>query len=130
VRCFYGEFSEGFGYQVFQETAYGPDAPTAYITGSIAIAEGIMLYCLSHGIDIPKDVSLASFGTFRHANLVRPTLVHVDDEYRAIGEQLLSWLHVIMDDKPLLHSSEKVIPPRLVLGESGSVPRTGELKKD
>ena len=130
IPCYYHEFSEGFGCQMFQETAYGPNAPTAYIVGSIAIAEGIMSYCFSHEIQIPRDVSIASFGTFRHANLVRPSLVHVDDEYRAIGEQLLSWLHIIMDGKALLHSSETVIPPRLVLGESGSVPRIGELKKD
>lgn len=131
ITCYYSQFSEDFGYQVFQETVYGENAPTAYITGSIALAEGIMLYCSAQGISIPRDVSLASFGTFRHANLIRPTLVHVDDEYRAIGEQLLNWIRVIIEGKkPLLHSSEKVIPARLVLGESSGVPRSGPIQRN
>lgn len=130
IRCYYDEFSESFGYQMFQQTAYGEDAPTAYIAGSIAIAEGIMLYCNSHNIVIPRDVSLASFGTFQHANLIHPTLLHVDDEYRTIGEQLLAWVRMIINEKGVLPSSEKVIPPRLVLGESSGAPRTGCLLKE
>lgn len=129
ITCHYSQFSESFGSRVFQETVYGENAPTAYIAGSVAIVEGIMLYCNAQGIHIPRDVSIASFGTFRHANLIKPTLVHVDDEYRAIGEQLLCWIHTITDDKPFLPSVEKIIPPRLVLGESGGVPRKTPLQR-
>jgi len=129
IQCRYSEFSENFGYQMLQETVYGSDAPTAYITGSISIASGIMQYCNTHGIQIPKDVSLASFGTFGQANLVKPSLVHVDDAYHAIAEQLLAWIHhVVIDGKTLRPSSEKIIPARLVLGDSCGVPRAGILQ--
>lgn len=129
VQCHYGAYDAEFGCRLFQRTAYGENAPTAYITGSIAIAEGIVLYCTSHRIGIPRDVSLASFGTFQNDNLIHPTLLHVGDEYAAIGEKLLEWVRMLIDEKPVLSSSEHVIPSRLILGESAAPPRKGVLEK-
>ena len=126
----FGSFSEDFGYQTFQETAFGEEAPTGYITGSIAIAAGIMQYCNVRGIRIPEDISLASFGTFQYASLIRPTLVHVDDEYALIGQQLLDWLRLILlEEKKIPTNLERVIPARLIMGDSCSAPRQGSLKE-
>lgn len=124
----FGSFSEDFGYQAFQETAFGEDAPTGYITGSIAITAGIMQLCGMRGIRIPEDISLASFGTFQYASLITPTLVHVDDEYTLIAQQLLDWLRqILVEDKPLPHNRERVIPARLIMGDSCAPPRQGLL---
>ena len=128
--CFYGKYSSRYGCQIFQETAFEKDAPTAYVAGSISIMEGIVEYCNQVEIRIPEDVSLACFGTFRYANLVQPKLLHVDDEYRAIAEQLLVWLRtVLIDEKQLSPNVESVIIPKLVLGNSCGAPRKGNLNR-
>lgn len=130
VECFFGKFSNEFGYQIFQETAHGENAPTGYVTGSIAIAAGIMEYCGLHEIRIPEDISLASFGTFQYPSMIKPSLVHVDDEHLEIGQQLLEWLRMILiDEKNLPHDRERVIPARLIMGDSCASPRQGTLLK-
>lgn len=130
VDCFFGEFSGDFGYQTFQETVYADDAPTGYITGSIALAAGIMEYCDLHDIRIPDDISLAAFGTFQYPSLIKPKLVHVDDAYAEIAQQLLEWLRtVLIEEKMLPYNRERVIPARLIMGESCAAPRQGPLNE-
>ena len=130
IRCYYNTFSEDYGYQIVQETIYGEDAPTAYITGSVSIVGGILQYCNTHGIRIPQDISVASFGTFDHANLMKPLLTHVDDEYHALADQLYAWVHMIaVEGKTLLPTTEKIVPARLILGDSCGVPRSAALSQ-
>lgn len=123
VSIYEEEFSEGFARRVVAQTIYGENAPTAYITGSVVLAMGIIMYCEEQGISIPGDISLASFGTFRYGDMVRPSLLHIDDAYAEVAAQLLEWIRMVEGDEPVLPKTNRVIQPQLVPGDSCGVPR-------
>lgn len=116
------EFTTDFGQQVMEEMNSQASPPTAYIAGSVAIAIGIIRYCEAHGLSIPGDVSLACFGNFLHAGLVKPTLLYIDDEYRAVAEQLLEWIRIVDRGEGSIPNENVVLEPRLILGDSCGPP--------
>lgn len=119
------EFTEFFAQQVAEEQQRGPNPPTAYITGSVSLATGIVKYCERRGVSIPEDLSIASFGTFRDYTIIKPSLLHIDDEYVAVARQLLRWIRALeRTEGPAGESfADVVIPPRLICGDSCAPPR-------
>ena len=130
VLIFEREFSESFAQQIVEQTIYGENAPTAYITGSLILAIGIMEFCEAHAISIPDDISLATFGTFRHDDMVRPKPLHIADEYAAVADQLLEWIRMVEGDTPVLPTDNRILKPRLIEGDSCAPPRTRILNPD
>ena len=116
-------FSGDYAKQVMEQMQAQENPPTAYIAGSVSIAIGIIQYCEMHGLSIPEDLSLASFGDFWNSDLIKPSLVYVDDQYRNVAKQLLEWIKVIESGEGDLILESVVLEPQLVIGDSCGPPK-------
>ena len=71
--------------------------PTAVVAMSDIIAIGVFAYCREHGIEIPKDISLAGFDNIPEASLISPALTTVSqsafEKGLKAGEILIDLLH-------------------------------------
>lgn len=56
-----GEMTEGFGYAAARALLGRTPAPTAFLVSSILIAIGVRRALSEHGLDCPRDVSLATY---------------------------------------------------------------------
>ena len=120
------EFTTEYGQQVVEEMQAQAAPPTAYIAGSVAIAIGVVRYCEDHGLSIPGDISLACFGNYLHAELIKPSLLYIDDEYWAVAQQLLEWIRIIDKGADKIPNENVVLEPRLVPGDSCGPPPVRE----
>jgi len=116
-------FSGEYAQEVLSEMCKKKNPPTAYIAGSEATAIGIMQYCERHGLSIPGDISLACFGDFRNSDLIRPSLLYIDDQYRAVAYQLLEWIRITESGDGEIACENVVLEPKLVLGDSCAPPK-------
>ncbi|MFA6891406.1 MAG: LacI family DNA-binding transcriptional regulator [Sphaerochaetaceae bacterium] len=90
IHCYFGTFSEEYGYQMAEKLLQKEESPTAILTGSSIIAAGILLFCKEHDIRVPNDLSLVSFGDIASGQLIDPRLSYIDDEHSVISRLLIS----------------------------------------
>ena len=88
IPFYYGSFSKQYGYEAAAQLMTDPTPPTAIIAGSAVITAGILRYCREHGIAVPRQLSLISFGDLGSGELIEPRLTYVTDEHERIGELL------------------------------------------
>jgi DNA-binding LacI/PurR family transcriptional regulator len=69
-----------------------PNAPTAAICSSDAIAFSVMHACARHGIDVPGSLSVIGFGDSRLARCVSPMLTSVRIPARGAGVAAAEYL--------------------------------------
>ena len=116
-------FSRDYAMQVMEQTRKQKHPPTAYVAGSVSLTIGIIQYCEENGLSIPEDLSLASFGTFWNSDLIKPSLVYVDDQNQVIARQLLEWIKIIESGEGEIPQEDVVLEPRLMLGDSCGPPK-------
>lgn len=94
--CYYveGNFNQfDSGYNAAKQLMEMDVPPTAIITMNNLLCTGAMRYCHDHGIRIPENVSLCSYGRMQNSDLlyVEPSYVIMDPFTigRRIGEQML-----------------------------------------
>lgn len=120
VKCYFGSFSEEFGRNTIQQILAESNPSTAIITGSIAIATGVMMYCKENNINIPNDLSLVCFGDFPHGKLLSPLLTYIDDKKFEIGENVADMLEKIFSGQAL-EKKVRLLEPTLIFGETAGV---------
>jgi LacI family transcriptional regulator len=70
------EAVEGVAYRKIRELLSLPQPPTAIFTAVNLFAKDIIRFCREHGINIPEDLSLASFEQFPHYDsVILPSLL-------------------------------------------------------
>ena len=116
-------FSGEYAKKIMEEMQKRKKPPTAYIAGSVSTAIGIIQYCEKTGMSIPGDISLASFGDFWNSDLIKPSLLYIDDQYRRIAEQLLKWIRIVESGECEIACENVVLEPELVLGDSCGPPK-------
>lgn len=123
VQICQSSFSGDYAKYVIAQMQKQENPPTAYIAGSVSIAIGIIQYCETNGLSIPRDLSLACFGDFWNSDLIKPSMVYIDDQYRDVAAQLLKWIRSIERGESDIACENVVLEPKLVLGDSCGPPR-------
>lgn len=116
MRYFFGAFSEEYGYSVMEELIKKGNLPTAVLVGSAVLASGVILCCKDHGLQIPQDISLVSFGDLACGKLIEPRLTYVYDGYREIGKCLVDMIQTAFYQP--LERQNIVLQPELVVQQS------------
>ncbi|TAH72733.1 MAG: LacI family transcriptional regulator [Anaerolineaceae bacterium] len=110
---YFGEFTKEYGKRSFESIMQRDHRPTAIVTGSADITEGILAKANELKVRIPEDISLVSFGAISFQDVLDLKITYVDEMYieigKNIGEMMLSRL-----------KSPK-ISPRLIVLESGII---------
>lgn len=91
-----------------------PDAIVAY---NDLIALGLMNEARALGVEIPRDVSLASFDDIAYGRYTSPSLTSVAMNSEQMGEVAMQRLLQLINQE-LAHPFDEVLTPRLVVRES------------
>ena len=125
LHCYYGSFTEQYGYQIAEKVFTKKQSVTAILTGSSAIAAGVYHYCNKHHIDIPRDVSITSLGNFEHPDLIQPALTYIDDMRDELGKltaDILQKMLISKDRKKETYQS-MMLEAEIIIGESTAAMR-------
>lgn len=125
IRVLATDSGEAGGYRVGQDVFALPreQRPTAIFCASDAISVGILGAAHDLGVDIPGDISLASFDNSRVAAMGPIRLTSVDVSPRTVGELTADRLVERIAD-PARPAREHLVTPRLVVRSSTGRPRT------
>ena len=93
------------------------DRPTAIVVSDDLLGMTLERACLTHGLSIPRDISIISFNNSLFAKLTSPRLTSVDLNSFQLGIEAASQLisHI---DRPELMATKSIIPHRIVERES------------
>lgn len=93
------------------------DRPTAIVVSDDLLGVTLERACLTHGLSIPKDISIISFNNSLFAKLTSPRLTSVDLNSFQLGIEAASQLisHI---DNPHMMATKSIIPHRIVERES------------
>ncbi len=116
ISCYFGSYSEEYGYKVVENLIREEKTVTAVVVGSVAQAAGVVLYCKEKNIKIPEELSLVSFGEFSLSKLIEPRLTHISDEQEEIGQGLIEMIHAAFEKS--LEKKSIVVQPKLIIHES------------
>ncbi|MDK2799453.1 MAG: LacI family transcriptional regulator [Clostridiales bacterium] len=83
---YFGEYTSEYGAQVLEQIFKLKDKPTAIISASEKITNGILLQANRLNICIPDDISLVSFGDIEMGELIKPRLTYVDNLNNEVGK--------------------------------------------
>ena len=110
-------FSRNYGMKAFEKLVARQDPPTAVISGSATLTEGILIQAKKMRVRIPEDISLISFGALALQDLIEPQITHSKEMQQEIGthigEMLLSRLR--RADLPV---RLKVLESNIIEGDS------------
>ena len=112
-NIYFGEFTKEYGKQSFEAIMQNDNPPTAIVTGSADITEGVLSKARELKIRIPEDVSLVSFGAISFQDVIDLKITYVDEMYMEIGKNI--------GEMMLSRLKNPNIPPRLNVLESGII---------
>ena len=119
ITSFYGAYTKEFAEECMREIRSDYPDITAIITGSSALAAGILSYCQQNNVSIPGDYSLISFGGFQWNFLTVPRLTYLDDKASDVAASIVSWLrrNIGIEGKRK-ENSEVIIQSKIVFGNT------------
>lgn len=116
----FGEFTKEYGKSSFELIMKNQNRPTAIVTGSADITEGILAKAKEMKIRIPDDVSLISFGAISFQDVLDLQITYVDEMHikigRNIGKMMLSRLR-----DPSIAPRTNVLESGIICGDSVKV---------
>lgn len=83
----FGEFSIKYGQKILKKLLKMANPPSAIISGSSIITEGIMIEANSMGVKLPEEISLITFGELPLKQLLSPKLTYIEDKAIDIGQK-------------------------------------------
>lgn len=113
---FNGNFTAESGYQGAEAIMSRDDKPTAIVVMNNAMTIGALKYFRNHGISVPEEVSIASYGSIANIELyyVQPSIVTMDAWTigKKAGELIL---HRIKNKDAT--NKEIILTPQLLIGD-------------
>lgn len=109
----FGNFSREYGRQAFEQLMARKNPPTAIISGSAMLTEGVLIQAKKMGVRIPEDVSLISFGALTLQDLIEPRVTHSKEMQEEIGTRIGQMM--------LSRFKDPDIPKRLEILESNII---------
>ena len=119
------DYEEKTGYRLFSERLEKRmPLPSCYVSTSDFLASGFMRAALGHGLSVPGDLSMVSYGDIPIAALSRPPLTTVGGQFVDVGANAARTLIDLIegkDNSPVRYT----IPLDLILRESAGRPAQG-----
>ncbi len=112
-NIYFGEFTKEYGKRSFEAIMQNAHRPTAIVTGSADITEGILAKAKELNVRIPEDISLVSFGAISFQDVLDLKITYVDEMYMEIGKNI--------GEMMLSRLKSPNISPRLNVLESGII---------
>lgn len=84
---FFEEFTLEFGKRSLEALFDLPEPPTALISGSSLITEGILIKAQEKGLKIPEDFSIITFGNIDMSELITPKMTYANQMSKEIGKK-------------------------------------------
>lgn len=101
-----------------------PEPPTAIIASNSEMAIGAMSFCREHGISIPDDVSLCSFGDLLNHDLMYVNLTHTRVDLFAMGNRMATLLIERINNGGKSQPNREIrFDSPIVLGNSTAAPK-------
>ncbi|MFF4622859.1 LacI family DNA-binding transcriptional regulator [Nonomuraea jabiensis] len=110
-----GDFRAGSGRRITSELLDLPEPPQAIFLGDNLMALGALDEIRERGLDIPRDVALASFDDVPWFNHVHPRITAISQPTAELGRRAV---RVILDALSGRAAESVVLPARLVARES------------
>ncbi|MEV4009768.1 LacI family DNA-binding transcriptional regulator [Nonomuraea angiospora] len=110
-----GDFRAGSGHRITSELLDLPEPPQAIFLGDNLMALGALDAISERGLDIPRDVALASFDDVPWFNHVHPRITAISQPTAELGRRAV---RVILDALSGRTAESVVLPARLVARES------------
>lgn len=80
--------------------------PEVIICTTDNMAIGMMRYFIEHHIDVPKDISVLSFGGYDVSSAIHPPLTTVAINYEGLGKQACSYLFNLIENPNYTQKSD------------------------
>ncbi|MFT3752318.1 MAG: LacI family DNA-binding transcriptional regulator [Paludibacter sp.] len=80
------DFSVEIGKEIFNRLWELPVKPDAIISSSVHLTIGIMLEVRRHGIRIPQDLALITFGSLLSSEIIEPQVTYIDQPETEIAQ--------------------------------------------
>ncbi len=87
-----GDFSLQSGYAAAEFLLNQPDPPTAVFAFNDLMAYGLMNYALTHGISIPRDLSVVGFDDIMMSSYIVPSLTTIAQQKYELGRKVADTL--------------------------------------
>ncbi|NBJ92399.1 LacI family DNA-binding transcriptional regulator [Parablautia muri] len=94
-----GAYNEQGGYLAMREILKKDPLPTAVIAVSDLVAVGVVHAIKEKGLEIGKDISVASFDNTYIAEIMEPELTSVGNDYCLLGRRIIDMVLGMMDGK-------------------------------
>jgi DNA-binding LacI/PurR family transcriptional regulator len=114
------DYSTTSGYDAAQRLIGDPGV-TAILCGNDEVAIGVMRAYQEHGIDIPGDISIVGFDDQPFAQMWRPALTTVAQDFTDLGRRTFGQLEQLLTQGK--RPADSAVRPRLIVRESSSSPR-------
>lgn len=111
-------FSMESGYRAMTQLLALPQRPDAVFVGSDAVAIGAMAAIKDAGLDIPRDIALASVDDIEMARFCRPALTSVPINARRSGAEAAGLLIDMMTGRKRTEPKNPPQAPQLIVRES------------
>lgn len=118
---FFGEYSEISGYQQGKKILSLRQRPTAAYFASDTIALGCMNYLTAHGMHLPQDLAIVSFGNIEASRNSVPSLTTIDQRYSDTGKISAKALIQLMET-PSIAYQQILVKTKLIIRESSGGP--------
>ncbi len=98
---FQGEYSEQYGHTAGEALLAMEDRPTAAFTAGDTLAIGLQSAFLDHGLKLPQDLAIVTFGNVSAPSYARPRLTAIDIPYGSMGVQAAQALIMQIQSKDI-----------------------------
>jgi len=113
----FGRFDEEWGRESLRRLMTMPKRPTAIVSGSGIITNGILLEATESGVRIPDDMSLVSFGEIPMQPLISPKITYVESLVEQIGT-IAGDMIISRIAEPSQPRKEKILSAKIIEGSS------------
>lgn len=121
----FGEMTAQNGYRSMEMILGRSPKPTAVFCFSDSLAMGAIAYAQSHGIEVPRDLSIIGCGDDRFAQLIYPALTTVHLPAEELGAEAVKEVdnHLKNPSSGLAEAKKIVLPAKLVERATCTAPR-------
>jgi LacI family transcriptional regulator, galactose operon repressor len=116
-------YAPGTGYRGTEELMALPAPPTAVFGSNDTLAVGVLDWCVRHGFEVPRDISIVGFDNIDLSAYFSTPLTTVAYDPQAMARMAVERvLSLIEDDEGAVETSLRVIEPRMVIRKSTAPP--------
>lgn len=116
----YAEFLKSGGQGAVKEILGLKERPDALVVSDDLISIGVISTLNDYGIEVPQDISLASFNNIYFSEIIHPALTTVDIQIYTLGEESAKAI-IEMQRSRMLKQKRIIIPHNIVQRDSVSV---------